>query len=205
MSRLDDELKLAFRREQPSADFTERVLARIAEQTKPRKLSLWQRLVGLFQMPTLRWAVAGAVILLIATLGVIQYQRSNHRDNTSPTASADNPSADNKNGSPSPMVGNANDNPTIKKPEDENAAPKVGPSKEPQRIQQVAYKVKRKSLPKRFNADAEVPEGQVAANSNPKAMSERARGEQAKEQLYKALAITSNLLSEARNVAFGGK
>ena len=36
MSRLDDELRNAFRREPPPADFTERLLARVAQQPAPQ-------------------------------------------------------------------------------------------------------------------------------------------------------------------------
>ena len=46
MSRLDDELRNAFKRQQPPADFTARVLERVARQPEPRP-SLWQRLAAL--------------------------------------------------------------------------------------------------------------------------------------------------------------
>ena len=206
MSRLDDELKLAFRRQEPSADFTARVLARIAaEQAKPEQLSLWQRIIGFFQMPTMRWAVAGAVILLIAAVGVIQYQRSGHRDDKTQTAGTGDTTQSNNNSQQAATL-NHNSNRNIVKKDDEkqNASPEVVPNKPQNRVQQVVYKPRRKPLPRKFKTDSVVPEGQVAKD-NPKALSERERGEQAREQLYKALAITSSLLSEARTVAFGEK
>jgi hypothetical protein len=207
MSRLDDELKLAFRRQEPSADFTDRVLARIAaEQRKPQKVSLWQRLLGWFQMPTLGLAVAAAAVLLIAVLGVIQYQRSHPGGQEKQTTVANSSPSDNSNSSTPGLAanGNANSNPVVKDRKDE--AVKPFPNKEPHGIQHVTYRPKRKALPKRFKTDTDVPEGQVADGNpkdrNPKAMTEKERGEQAKEQLYKALAITSTLLSEARTAAF---
>jgi hypothetical protein len=204
MSRLDDELKLAFRRKEPSADFTGRVLARIAaEQAKPQKLSLWQRLIGFFQMPTMRWAVAGAVILLIAAVGVIQYQRNTYRNDANQATLANNASSDNKNIAQSATAsnGNLNSNSGVKQNEGENPAPKIKPNGELHRVQHVVYKSKRRLLPRRFKTDSVEPVGQVAKGN----LTERERGEQAREQLYKALAITSSLLSEARTVAFGEK
>ena len=71
MSRLDDELKIAFRREAPSADFAARVLARINEAPAPQpQPTVWQRLAGLFAMPTLRYAAVGAVALLLIIIGL---------------------------------------------------------------------------------------------------------------------------------------
>ncbi len=207
MSRLDDELKLAFRRQEPSADFTRRVLARINEPRTPQKLSLWQKIIGWFQLPTMRRAVAAAVVLLIAAIGVIEYQRSRHQGENSSTAEVKNQASDQNQGS-TPTVassGNSNSAPIAKEQKEEQAAPQLLPSKAPGKVQPVTYKPRRKPLPQRFNKDSVVPEGQVAIKGNPKAMTERERGEQAREQLYKALAITSTLLSEARSVAFGDK
>lgn len=71
MSRLDDELKVAFQRQQPSPDFAARVLARINEapavQAKP---SLWQRLSGMFAMPAWRYAAVAAMALLLILIGI---------------------------------------------------------------------------------------------------------------------------------------
>jgi len=75
MNRFDDELRLAFRREEPSPDFTDRVMARIAElqkQEKPREKTDWLRkLMEFFQPPQMKWAMAGAMVvaLLIAGFG----------------------------------------------------------------------------------------------------------------------------------------
>ena len=73
MNRFDDELRLAFRREEPSPDFTDRVLARIAElqkQEKPREKTDWLRkLAGFFQPPQMKWAMAGAVVVVLLIAG----------------------------------------------------------------------------------------------------------------------------------------
>ena len=84
MNHFDDELRHALRREEPSPDFTDRVMARIAElqkQEKPREKTDWLRkVVEFFQPPQMRWAMAGAmaVVLLIAGFGVHR-SRDNER------------------------------------------------------------------------------------------------------------------------------
>jgi hypothetical protein len=87
MSRFDDELRLALRRQEPSADFADRVMARIAElptkskQEKSREKANWlQRFAEFFQPPQMKWAMAGAmaIALIIAGVGVHRY-RENER------------------------------------------------------------------------------------------------------------------------------
>src|SRR5215510_8474633 len=85
MKNFDDELKLAFRREEPAPDFTDRVMTRIAElqsQEKPREKTDWlKRLVEFFQPPQMKWAMAGAmaVVLLIAGFGVHRSRENERR------------------------------------------------------------------------------------------------------------------------------
>ncbi len=98
MSKFDDELKLALRREEPSPDFTNRLMARIAQlpaaetpsarQEKSRETGRlgdrgtgrrgdwWQRLIAVFQVPKLGWAMTGAmaVILFAGIFGALQYR-----------------------------------------------------------------------------------------------------------------------------------
>jgi hypothetical protein len=83
---LERELGKALRRHEPSPDFAERVMARVAEQSPvtrvdaPREtISLWHRLTGIFQMPQwqlpqLRWATAGALACLLAVFGTLRYR-----------------------------------------------------------------------------------------------------------------------------------
>ena len=85
MNRFDEELKLALRREDPSPDFTDRVMARIAElqrQEKSREKTDWlRRLMQFFQPPQMKWAMAGAVavVLLIAAFGVHRSRENERR------------------------------------------------------------------------------------------------------------------------------
>jgi hypothetical protein len=71
MSRLDDELKVAFRRVEPSADFAERVLGRINN----RKPSLWQKLKSFLEPPVARWVAVGVATSLLVAIFASQYQR----------------------------------------------------------------------------------------------------------------------------------
>jgi hypothetical protein len=76
MSRLDDELRKAFRREQPSADFTARLLERVAQQPQP-KARWWQRVATLLDPPKLRWVAIGVTASLLLAIGAAQYSRLN--------------------------------------------------------------------------------------------------------------------------------
>ncbi|MBI3667906.1 MAG: hypothetical protein HY236_17025 [Acidobacteria bacterium] len=75
MSRLDDALREALRREEPAADFTARVLARVASPRPKvsRRRALWETLRLPLRAPKLRWAGA-AVLCLVAVFG-FQYRR----------------------------------------------------------------------------------------------------------------------------------
>ena len=68
MNRLENELRNALKREDPPEGFAERVLAR-ADETK--KISR----PGIFTQPVFRWALAGAMCLLLAVAG-IEYRRA---------------------------------------------------------------------------------------------------------------------------------
>ena len=74
MSRLDDELHRAFRREQPSGEFTARLLERVAQQPAPK--ARWQRrLATLLDPPKLRWVAIGVTASLLLAIGAAQYSR----------------------------------------------------------------------------------------------------------------------------------
>jgi hypothetical protein len=88
MNRFDDELRRAFNREEPSPDFTDRVMARVAElqkREKPGEGAGWlRRLAEFFQPPQMKWmkwATAGviAVVLVIAGFGVHHRRESERR------------------------------------------------------------------------------------------------------------------------------
>jgi hypothetical protein len=65
---LDDELRSALRRQEPSPDFTERVLARVSAarvRPAPRSWLSW---------PATRWVAAMAALLVLA-LGALEYRQ----------------------------------------------------------------------------------------------------------------------------------
>jgi hypothetical protein len=74
MSRLDDELRNAFKRQQPPADFTARVLERVARQPEPRP-STWQRLAAMLAPPKMRWVAIGVTAALLIAIGAAEYSR----------------------------------------------------------------------------------------------------------------------------------
>jgi hypothetical protein len=87
MDRLEEQLKVALRREEPSANFTDRVMARIAQspiarkQEKELELLGWlKRLASFFRPPQMKWAIgiAMACLLVIASIGLYQYRRHQH-------------------------------------------------------------------------------------------------------------------------------
>jgi hypothetical protein len=190
MSRLDDELKLMFQRQEPSADFSERLLARIQEQAPPR-LSLWQRLLGFFQPNALPWALAAAAVLLAAIIGFTQYQRLTRNPSSTETAG------------PS-KVAPADEKvaavPTEKPPGNEVTEPgkdKPAGGLEPEKV----IRVKQKTL--RQPASHRLKYGKTPASQELLARQQRAAGEAAKEQLLKALFIASATVNEARKLAIG--
>ncbi len=88
MSRIDDELKLALRREEPSRGFTDRVMERIntlplaAGPEKSReKIFWWRRLLEFFQPLQIKWAMAVALVLTMAfaAVGVYRYREHERR------------------------------------------------------------------------------------------------------------------------------
>jgi hypothetical protein len=84
MNRFDEELKLALRREEPSPDFTDRVMARVAELRKREKQGEgagWlRRLAEFFQPAQMKWAMAGAMAILLVIAGFgVHHRRENER------------------------------------------------------------------------------------------------------------------------------
>jgi hypothetical protein len=69
---LDKELASALERREPPPGFTERVLARIAAEGKPK--STW-RPVWLARPPVLRWALASGLAGLLVFTGISEYRR----------------------------------------------------------------------------------------------------------------------------------
>lgn len=95
MKHFDDELKNALRREEPSADFTARLLARVAQEKeggrepvkegwselaseKQNGAPNWLRKLGaVFTLPQINWVTAGAVaaLLIASVIGVNRYRQ----------------------------------------------------------------------------------------------------------------------------------
>ena len=81
---LEKALRETLQLEEPTADFTERLLARIAAeervmvalQSEEVRETRWRQFLKLFQMPTLRWAAAGALacLLMFSVVGVQRYR-----------------------------------------------------------------------------------------------------------------------------------
>jgi hypothetical protein len=67
MSRLDDELRQAFRREEPSPDFTARVMKAVAAAPSPKR-RWWDELLARLTTPTGRWVAVGATVSLLAAV-----------------------------------------------------------------------------------------------------------------------------------------
>jgi hypothetical protein len=63
MNRLENELRNAMKREDPPEGFAERVLARAAETKQNSRIRIFAR-------PGFRWALAGAIGLLLVAAGV---------------------------------------------------------------------------------------------------------------------------------------
>jgi len=73
MNPLDHELRNALRRDEPPADFTERVMAHI--QSAPARKPDWrEKLRNVFRLGALRWATAAALCVLIV-IGSVAYRR----------------------------------------------------------------------------------------------------------------------------------
>jgi hypothetical protein len=75
MSRLDDELRLALQREEPSQGFADRVMRQIAAAParKPRLRESLARLIAPLRM---RWVVVGVTASLIVAIGMLQLGKS---------------------------------------------------------------------------------------------------------------------------------
>ena len=178
MSRLDDELRKAFRREQPPADFTARLLERVARQPEPRA-RWWQRLAMLLEPPKLRWVAIGVTASLLLAIGAAQYRRLNQPvvSDSGKVATA---------GAPTDA---------IKTPERAPAAPEgnKGELKAPGSNEISKPSIKRGPRPanQRGNQRSELARTRLEREL-------RTEGEAAKESLMLALSIASSALSDAQ-------
>ena len=185
MSRLDDELRNAFKRESPPADFTERLLARVAQQPV-RQPSWWQRLAMLLAPPKLRWVAIGATASLMLAIGAAQYSRLNQAvidDNgkVAKTDSAPESTVNNTIGKPDGTVAKKNTG----DPDSSVAKKDTGNPDRPTPSQ----------VSRHGNSSIN---HRLAAARYQKEQELRAAGEAAKEKLMLALSIASAALNDAQ-------
>jgi hypothetical protein len=72
MSNLEDDLRIALRREEPPADFTERVLARLNQP--PAEPTWRERWAVLMRPPRLQWVAVAVIVSVVIPAGV-QYRK----------------------------------------------------------------------------------------------------------------------------------
>jgi hypothetical protein len=74
MSNLEDNLKAALERTEPSPEFTGRVLARLNGQT-PRKLAWWEMFGVLLRPPRIQWVALSVTVSIMIPFAGVQYQK----------------------------------------------------------------------------------------------------------------------------------
>jgi len=170
MSRLDDELKKAFRRVPPPADFTSRLLERIAQQPAP-KPRWWQRLAMFIEPPKLRWVAIGVTASLLLAIGAIQFSNMRRVPTEDKSLIAQTGTSEKS----EEKAANTPDNSHL-------AAGAVTPTQVPQSIKRTVSSTTSHRPVMSRSQRAEL----------------RAEGEAAKEKLMLALSIASSALSEAQ-------
>lgn len=172
MSRLDDELRLAFRRQEPPPDFVDRVLSQVAAPPVA-KASWWQTFLSLFQPPRVRWAVgvAAALVILIGSLLYANIQQPGGREEIAATPAA----------------------PSVKSEEEGEKKQEAIPEPE-------ASPAPEKSQPPRPKRLHRPPVDSLRLARKESIERERREGEAAKERLMLALHIASTTLNEAQKI-----
>jgi hypothetical protein len=74
MSYLEDDLKIALRREEPPEDFTERVLARLNHREAPEP-GWWERLAVLLRPPRVQWVALSVIASVMIPVAGVQYRK----------------------------------------------------------------------------------------------------------------------------------
>lgn len=172
MSRLDDELRLIYGRKEPSQDFTDRVMERIAQQNRPRA-RWWQQFAEMFAVPKVRWASVGLAASLVIAVVAAQYGKT--------------PQVAGEQGGPVTANNGA-------------ASSASGKPAEPDATQEAQVVVKRPRLVvarRTIHAPQRTRERQ---KPSPKDENLIAEGEAAKQRLMLALQIASSTLGEAQRI-----
>jgi hypothetical protein len=170
MSRLDDELRKAYRLEQPSDDFTARLLERVARQPEP-KMRWWQRLATLLDPPKLRWVAIGVTASLLLAIGAAQYSKLNQ------------------------VVQTENDK--VAKTESSESGKTAQPAAPTPGVQQIAEKSAPTPKPV-YRAGSRTANSRLATTKVRQEQELKAEGEAAKETLMLALSIASSALNDAQ-------
>ncbi|HSE98769.1 MAG TPA: hypothetical protein VLD57_10945 [Blastocatellia bacterium] len=173
MSRLDDELRLAYRRREPPPDFLDRVMSEVA--APPVAKRNWRQIVlSLFQPPRIRWVAIGFATAMAVMIGSLQYQNVQQSDGSKETAVV-------TDAPPAPVAP-----PALPDREPDKHGVVIDPvdSVAPDRIKKQPRKVNRLRRPPVDNAS------QLAQKE----------GEAAKERLMLALHIASQTLNEAQKI-----
>ncbi len=206
MSRLDDELRLAFSRQEPSPDFTGRVMEQINAQATMKKAAAkkaptrrrwWESLLILIEPPRVRWLAAGLAALLLIAIGAFQYWPRHVASPEQQAASVEKDRAGERDGA-------------IQAGDRESAGPKnqqtpdvsnqhqpgddIAKGAESTELEDAKHPVKHRPRSVRKSARPDEPGINVAVKSE---------GEIAKEQLMLALHIASSTLGEAQKAVNG--
>src|SRR5262245_53857302 len=178
MSRLDDELRKAFKRQQPTDDFTARLMERVSHQPAP-KARWWQRLATLIEPPKLRWVAIGATASLLLAIAATQFNRIQQ----------------------TPVNDNGSSVNAIAKAPNEEQVPDKPAAPDDQKA------VDKQPVPRNEQSAGPMAEKQPAHSSNRRHLLQarrderqelKAEGEAAKEKLMLALSIASSALSDAQ-------
>jgi hypothetical protein len=73
MSNLEDDLRIALRREEPPEDFAGRVLARLNQP--PAEPTWRERLAVLIRPPRLQWVALAVIVSVMLPVSVVQYRK----------------------------------------------------------------------------------------------------------------------------------
>ncbi|MFN0124241.1 MAG: hypothetical protein ACKV2V_27390 [Blastocatellia bacterium] len=74
---LENQLKSALRRREAPPDFADRVLAQVAEL--PARITPWTRFLAMFRLPSVRFAMAGALACLLVMAGLTVFRQRQER------------------------------------------------------------------------------------------------------------------------------
>ena len=178
MSRLDDELRAAFRRVEPSANFAERVIGRI-NNPPAVKPGLWQRLKSFFELPVARWVAVGVATSLLVAAFASQYRQLQEvtPEQQAPPVTAHAPEVKTEQVAPQPP-----------------AAPEAEKQKPPA--------IKDHAIKDRAIRDRAALNRNLFARHR-KERQHKIEAEQAKEQILLALQIASSTLNEANKMVRG--